>query len=190
MEQPATTASTWDIPEFAAAAVLGAIAVLIAGATVAGIAVGASQIGLPPGTGETVGADMQYAAQWADIVIAIVLLALSALCWWQAEGWLETASARTPAADTRGALDHLRRVRAITIATEVELVLTGVGALAAFVGAILFYGGAPSGSDAWTRDILPAANFLAVVAVVTAGMLVARRVDAAGADRGDALLEG
>ena len=179
MEKAATPASTWDIPEFATAAVLAAIAVIIAGATVAGIAVGASQIGGPSGTGETVGADMQYAAQWADILVAIALLAVSGICWWQTEGWVEASTGGGGGHDGEWARDHLRRVGAIGVATQVELVLTGVGALAGFVGAILFYGSVPAGSDAWTRDILPAANLVAVLAVATAGMLITRRADAA-----------
>jgi len=178
MEQPANPASTWDIPEFAAAAALGAIALIIAGATVAGIAVGASQIGGPSGTGETVGADMQYAAQWADILVAIALLAVSGLCWWQTEGWVRGSTGGGGGHDSEWARGHLRRVGAITVATQVELVLTGVGALAGFVGAILFYGSVPAGSDAWTRDIMPAANFVAVLAVAAAGMLITRRVSA------------
>lgn len=188
MEQPGTPASTWDIPEFAAAAALVAIAVVIIGAAVAGIAVGASQTGTVSGATETVGADMEYAAQWADILVAIVLLALAGLCWWQTQEWTQASSAANPASETGWALDHLRRVRAITVATEVELVVTAVGALAGFVGAILFYGSFPSASDNWTRDILPAANFLAVLAVVAAGMLVTRR--AAAADRNGVLSTG
>lgn len=189
MERPATAASTWDIPEFAAAAALGAIALIIAGAAIAGIAVGASQIGAPGGTGETIGADMQYAAQWADITVAIVLLAVSGLCWWQTASWVEASSEGVSGHEGEWALDHLRRVRMITLATEVELVLAAVGALAAFVGAVLFYGSFAGSSASWTRDILPAANLLAVLAVASAGMLVARRADAA-ADGAGALTGG
>src|SRR5579884_1091559 len=167
MEQPLAPAPTWDVPEFAAAAALAGIAVVIAGSTVAAIALGTSQIGSPPGTAQTVGADMQYAAQWANILVAIVLLAVSGLCWWQTESWVEAATASAAGGtgpEARWALDHLRRVYAIASVTEVELVLTGVGALAGFVGAVLFYSGFSSGPGTWARDILPGANLVAVLA--------------------------
>jgi energy-coupling factor transporter transmembrane protein EcfT len=176
MEQQATPLPRWDVPEMAAAAVLVGIAVVIAGGVAAGVAVGAAQIGIPPGAAQTVGEDLQVAAQWADLVVAIVLLALSGLCWWQAESWVDAISGGEVEGEDGWAHEHLRRVRALTLGTQIELVLTGIGAVASFVGAVVFDASFPSGSDAWTRDIFPGANLLAVLVVVTVGVLVTRNV--------------
>jgi hypothetical protein len=53
-------------------------------------------------------------------------------------------------------------------------VLAALGALAGFIGTVLFDASFPNGSDAWTRDIFPGANVVAVFVVVTVGMVITR----------------
>jgi len=166
--------ATWDVPEIATTAVLVGIAVVIAGGVAAGVAVGAAAIGTPPGTAQTIGEDLQFAAQWADILVAVVLLATAGLCWWQVESWVDAVVGGEVEGEAHWGLGHLQRVRALTLGTQIELVLTGIGALASFIGAVLFDASVPSGSDAWTRDIFPGANLVAVLVIVTVGVLITR----------------
>lgn len=165
----------WEVPEVAAVAVLVAVGLLVLGGLATGIAAASGASGsIPPGAGVVVaGSSIQTGAAWAEPLLAILLLGVLGLCWWQVDGWSD-ASEDTESSEVAG---HLRRGRQIAVWVQGALILTLAGSASLFAGMLLVnsYGGNRS-SLIWSRDLYQAASLLAVAALVSGGLWIGTRL--------------
>ncbi len=167
----------WEIPETAAVAVLVAVGLLMVGGLVAGIVASMPSYG---GTPDRITASnaIGFGATWAGTVLAIALLGLVGLSWWQAEAW--SAASEPDDERDRGAeaAGHMRRAHRISQWSQVALLLICAGAVALVVSsALLSTGGVGTNSVDWARVVVEAANLLAVVVVTGAGIWIGRKID-------------
>jgi hypothetical protein len=154
-----------------------AVGVLVAGGLVAGIVASAPSYGGGTPLRITVSTAISFGATWAGPFLAIALLGLVGLCWWQAEAWgaaIEPDDARDRVAEAAG---HIRRAHRISQWTQVALLLVCAGAVAQVVSsALLSTGGVAANAVNWARIIVEVANLLAVLAVAGVGAWIGRKV--------------
>jgi len=166
----------WEVPELAAVAVLVAVGVLMVGGLAAGIVASTTSYGGIPSSGMVAGNAISFGATWAGPLLAIALLGVVGLCWWQVEAWGDAGEpddAHDRAVEVAG---HVRRARQISRWTLAALLLTCVGTAALVVGSVLLStgGGGTAGPVAWSRTIVEVANLLAVLAVAGVGAWIGR----------------
>lgn len=155
--------------------VLIGVALLAIGGLAAGIARStAAPTAVPPGFDrQFLGSSIQLGSGWASFVLAVLLLGVMGVCWWNLREWeLEADETESPE-DTAESDGHLRRGCGIVTATELALVVIGAGAIAAFVGTLLEI---QSGVAVWSVDFVAGAGTLAVLVVATTGVLLGRRL--------------
>jgi hypothetical protein len=172
-EDDAPPRSPWELPEIVAVAVLVAFALLVVGGLVTGILAGTAQNGPSPGN-QLIGLSLQYGTEWAEPLLAVVLLAVLGLCWWQFQTWAdvtETTSDDEQAFDAQG---HIHRARQITIWTQAALGLTALGSVALFAGGVLSATG--YSQVAWSHDFYEGASALAVIVLAGVGLFVGKRL--------------
>lgn len=165
----------WEVPEVAALVILVAVGLLVLGGLATGIAAAA---GAPeafgPGAGAaTAGSSIQLGAVWAGPLLAIVLLGVLGVCWWQVDAWSGALSETDPAQ----VAGHVRRGQQIALWVNGALVLTLAGSIALFAGLLLTNsrpGNLPS--PIWSRDIYEAASVLAVAVIVSGGIWAGTRL--------------
>jgi hypothetical protein len=166
----------WEIPETAAVAVLVAVGALIVGGFVAGIMASTStDVGTPArfATGNAIG----FGAFWAGPPVAIALLGVVGLSWWQAETWSAASEPDDERDQGAEAAGHMRRAHRISQWSQVALLLICAGAVALVVSStLLSTGGVNSNSVDWARVVVEAANLLAILVVAGAGIWIARKV--------------
>ena len=168
----------WEVPETAAVAVLVAVGVLMAGGLVAGIV--ASMPSYGGGTPSRIAAStaISFGAAWAGPLLAIALLGVVGLCWWQAEAWSAASEPDDERVRVVEAAGHMRRAHRISQWSQVELFLICAGAVALVVSsALLSTGGVSANSVNWARIIVEVANLLAVLAVTGVGAWIGRKVN-------------
>jgi hypothetical protein len=170
-DEPGAPAPKWEILEFAAAAVLTAVAFVILGGLGGGIDIAATG---PASSLQIVGSYITVGAAWAGPLLAVALLAVAGVAWWQVTGWSDVIDSGGDDADQEEAIGHLVRGYKLTRWNVVALLVTGVGAVAGFVGAVLLGHDVPFASGDVSRDILAAGNLLAVLVIITVGLLIAR----------------
>lgn len=177
MEQRASIRTRWAPTELAVAGLLVAFGFVILGGLAIGIALAATQQG-GPAFSETlaIGGYLQFGAEWAVPLFAAVLLAVLGTCAWQASAWWEAAERDTT--DDREITDHIVRWGTLALGAEGELVLTTIGSVAFFVGAVLANRGLGAATNQWVRDIPSAASLLAILTLTTVGTLIARATNA------------
>jgi hypothetical protein len=166
----------WEIPEIAAVAVLMAVGALIVGGLVAGI-VASTPTYVGTSARFATGNAISFGAFWAGPPLAIALLGVVGLSWWQLETW-RAASEPDDERDQRAeAAGHMRRAHRISQWSQVALLLICAGAVALVVSStLLSTGGVNSNSADWARVVVEAANLLAIVVVAGAGIWIARKV--------------
>jgi hypothetical protein len=164
------------MPEVAAVAILVSVAVLAAGGCVAGIARFVTTTGAagPGADTQLTWNAVTFGAQWASPVVAVLLLAVIGLCWWQLQAWTELIESPDPDDDLADAIRHIRRARLIARWALVGVAGTAVGAIALFAAQVATSTGLPDGD--WTVEIAAAAGFLAVVALLAATLWAGRRL--------------
>lgn len=159
----------------AAVAVLVAVGLLVMGGLATGIAAAAgAREAFGPGAGAaTAGSSIQLGAVWAEPLLAIVLLGVLGVCWWQVDAWSGALNDTDPA-EVAG---HIRRGRQIALWVNAALVLTFAGSAADFAG-LLLTNSHPGNltSLIWSRDIYEAASVLAVAVIVYGGIWAGRRL--------------
>lgn len=167
----------WEVPEVAAAAVVVAVGLLVLGGLATGIAAAAGAPGLlGPGSGAAVaGTSIQDGAEWAGPLLAMVLLGVVGLCWWQVDRW-SGAPDDVDAAEVAG---HVLRSQRIARWATGALVLTLAGSIAHFAGYLLANTTVGNHSSfVWSHDIYEAASVLAVAVVASGGIWAAMRLQA------------
>jgi hypothetical protein len=164
----------WEIPEMMIVALVASIGVLIVGGLAAGIArIVSDATEVPFGGGlQEIWSAVAFGAEWANFVVAAILLAALGLCWWQLQGWAEVTEEADDADDGAEAFGHIHRALLLTNVVVGGLGLTAVGALAGVVAEL----GEGNGQSFVPVDIYAGAEFVAVAALFTTGALVARRL--------------
>lgn len=165
----------WEVPEVAAVVILTAVGILILGGLATGIAAAAgSQVALGPGAGDVLaGASIQVGAEWAEPVLAIVLLGVLGLCWWHVSAY-SGASDHAPSQ----VASHIRRARQIARWVNGTLLLTLAGSIALVVGEVLTYSQSHRSSLIWSHYIYEGASALAVAAITAGGLWASTRLKA------------
>jgi hypothetical protein len=168
----------WEVPETAAVAVLAAVGVLMAGGLVAGIvAAGSPSYGGGTPLRIATSTAITFGATWAGPLLAIALLGIVGLCWWQAEAWGVLSEPDEESKRTIEAVGHILRAHRICQWTQIELLVICLGAGALVVSsALLSTGGLSASSVNWALIIVQAANLLAVLAVASVGIWIGRKV--------------
>jgi hypothetical protein len=154
----------WEIPEFAAVGVLSAVGVIIVSGILSGIFRSINES--VPTTAQAIGVDIESSSQWADPFLAVVLLVVMGICWWQVTGW---SDAEDENADVRV---HLQRGGMISRWTAIELIVVAIGSVAVLIGNIISTNEQAIANFAWPTDISVAGNSVAVLALVTVAMLI------------------
>ena len=160
----------WEVPEVLAAVVLLAVAVLAAGGLAAGISLSVSvQSALPS---PSVWSAVQFGSQWADPLVALVLLGVLGVCWWQLQAWAEVVEEDADG-DRSEALGHMRRARLTVWWAVGAFGVTAVGSIAEFASTI----GQGDAGVTWPFDINGGAGMSAVLLVAGTGALVGRHLN-------------
>ena len=87
-QSSSTFATSWEIQEIVAAALLLVIAVL-AGAGVASAIIGSTSQVDGFATGESVAQVLLESTQWAGVLASFLILSAVGLIWWQTDGWVD-----------------------------------------------------------------------------------------------------
>jgi hypothetical protein len=174
----------WEVPEIAAVAVLAASGALMAGGLVAGIVASRPSYGggtsFGGGTSLRIAAStaISFGATWAGPLLAIALLGVVGLCWWQVDAW--SAASEQDDAGNRlvESAGHIRRAHRMCLWTQVALLLICVGAAALVVGStLLSTGGLGTSPVNSARVIVEVTNLLAVLTVAGVGAWIGRKVN-------------
>jgi len=164
-------------------AVLVAFFVIALGGLATGIDVSSSQqapyLGDPM---ENIWNAIQFGASWAEPLLAIVLVGVVGLCWWQVEAWSEEIEEARPEGVV--AVGHVRRARRISRWAVGGLIVMTMGAIAGFVAMIGFDVPSHPGRLAWSRVIGVGADTVATVVVVLMGLVVFNRLNRRDASTG------
>ena len=174
LDDPDVGSPAWEAPEIAAVAILVAFSAFVIGALATGIDVSMStQPAFIDPTTNTWNA-IESATTWAEPLLAIILLGVVGLCWWQVETWSEEVAAE--AQHDPQALGHIRRARQISFWAVGGLTITTIGAVAGIIALIGFNVSVHPGGVAWSRAFGTGAGVIADVVVAVAGVLVFRRM--------------
>lgn len=168
----------WEAPEIAAVVVLVAFAALALGGLVAGIIFSTSSIGGGfPVTRQFTGEAITYGATWAGPLLAIALLGVVGLGWWQLETWRETGDVvpgQNHDAEVQG---RMRRAWRIGVAAQVAMIVTLAGSIAALVGTVM--ASPVGGAQNWSRFVIEGASLIGVLVVAAGGWKIGRSVTSA-----------
>ena len=168
----------WEVPETAAVAVLVAVGMLIVGGLVAGIVASTTSYGgiMPSEIGT--GTAISFGATWAGPLLAIALLGVVGLCWWQVDAWSDASEPDDERGRAVEVVGHIRRAHRISQWTQGALFLVCAGAAALVASsALLSTGGVSANSVNWARIIVEVANLLAVLAVAAVGVWIGRKIN-------------
>lgn len=184
-------APPWSAPEAAAVAVLSAVGVLALGGLAMGIDVAATSASPFPATSIVVWDSITYGASWAGPVLAMALLAVAGVCWWQADRWADDAAGNgiDGTEDTEGTDDlagerarwYVARAVRLAVWDVAALALVTAAAVALVVAVVGIDAASHAGQPGWARLIGVAAEALAVVVVSACGVAVARSTQRIGA---------
>lgn len=171
----------WEVPEVAAVVVLVAVGLLILGGLGTGIAatIGSTvPIGAGAGT-EVTGESIAFGTTWAGPLLAMVLLAVLGLCWWQVHGWAEVSAE----VEHHEASTHVLRGQRLAWWAKGALVLTLAGSFASLAGTMLTNSAAVAEPALiWSRDIYDVASVLAVAVIASGGVWIGTRLHPATDD--------
>lgn len=182
-------APPWSAPEVAAVAVLAAVGVLAAGGLAMGIDVAATTPSPFSGSLVNTWTSITYGASWTGPVLAMALVAVAGLCWWQADRWAEDAADDGPAGDATTddaatddsaaeAVGHARwyvaRAMRLAVWDLAALALVTAASLALVASVVGLDVTEPVGQQGWARVIGVSADALAVILVSACGVAVVR----------------
>jgi hypothetical protein len=173
---PSKPPLAWEVPEIFGAAVLSSVSALAVGCLATGIARAITEAAsnFPPGLGsQEVWNAIQFGSEWAGPLLAIVVLGVLGLCWWQVDAWLEVAETRSDDDDDESeARGHMHRAHLIARWAMVALVVTAAGSIAGFVAEV----GTNAGRSFWTLDLYGGGSLLAVLVLLSAAVPVNRKI--------------
>jgi hypothetical protein len=166
----------WEVPEIASIVVLVAFGALVVGGLVAGIVLDTELNG--PIQSQLTGEAIEFGTTWAEPLLAIALLGIVSLAWWQVEAWANKGE--DSQYDDYAARGHIERAGRIGLSAQAALLVTVAGSIAALVGETILNNG--SGAGGWSRDILAGAALVGVLAITTGGLWIGRRARAVALD--------
>jgi hypothetical protein len=175
----------WSVPEVAATAVLVLVCLLAAGGLATGIITVTGNPHLFGSSGDQLAAlGTEYGASWAGPLLAIALVAVLGVAWWQAETWADAVN--DPDADDAddasvGAV-RLWRSWQLRRWAQFGLLVTAAGSVAGLAGALIASGNTPGGFGPpamWAHDVLTGAEALGTLLVAAVGFWIASRVQGA-----------
>jgi hypothetical protein len=160
----------WEVPELVGVGVLLVVALFALGGLATGVA--ASLKSQLPDNISPVWTDLAFGAQWAEPLIALLVLGVLGVCWWQLQAWAEVIEApdEEDENDRIQALGHMVRARIGVITSLGALGVTALGSVAGFVGSV----GQGPVSQLWPEDVFRGTEMLAVLVVLAIGMLIER----------------
>jgi hypothetical protein len=176
---PHGSSLAWEVPEIAGVAILVAFLVIVVGGLATGVDVSTTQQAPYIDPMQSIWNAIQFGASWAEPLLAIVLLGVVGLCWWQVEAWSEEFEA---SAEDFTALGHMHRARQISHWALGGLIVTATGAIAGLTALIGFNIPTHPGQVAWSRVIGAGADTMATVVVLVAGILAVNRLQRRHAD--------
>lgn len=160
----------WEAPEIAAIVILVAFGFLVLGGLISGIV--ASTATTPaPTTSQFTGAVITQGAEWADPLLAIALLGVTGICWWQRQAWTLESDPHV-SADVE-ILGHLDRARRIGLWTQLALMLTVAGSIASLVGTVM--AGLGGSAEGWSRYVFSGTSLVAVIVIAGGGSWISYR---------------
>lgn len=162
----------WEVPEVAAIVLLAAFGALVLGGLIAGIV---ASTDIPIATGQFIGAVITEVTQWADPLVAIALLGVIGISWWQRQAWTDALEAEPHLSSDAEALGHLDRARRIDLYAQSALLLTVAGAAASLVGIIIVLG---NNAAAWSRYVYSGASLIVVTIIAGGGLWISRKATA------------
>jgi hypothetical protein len=167
----------WEVPEIAAVVVLVAFFALVVGGLAAGIIL-STEVG-GPAPRQFTGEAIVFGASWAEPLLAVALLGVVCVGWWQTEAWINEAEGDHY--DDAVSV-HVERARRIGAGAQVALVLTVFASIAGLIGEVLMNVGTNAGS--WSRYMIAGAGLAGVLALAAGGLWIGRRArDARPTDR-------
>jgi len=161
----------WEAAEILGAAVLGGVGILAMG----GLAVGIARIAViqePFANSQYSWNAIEFGAEWANFVVAVIVLGVLGLCWWQLQAWTAVVEDPEEAGQLPDALGHIRRAGQLTRWAEVALGLTLLGSVAGFAASV----GTGGTTQLWVLDLIAGAQMLAVIVIFVAGIVVGRQL--------------
>jgi hypothetical protein len=160
----------WEVPELVGAAVLLVVAVLALGGLAVGIA--ASLKNQLPDNISPIWTNLAFGARWANPLVALAVLGVLGVCWWQLQAWAEVIEApdEEDENDRMEALGHMVRARMGVITSLGALGVTALGSVAGFVGLV----GQAEVSQLWREYVFGGTETLAVLVVFAIGMMIER----------------
>jgi hypothetical protein len=158
--------------------VLAAVGVLVVGGLVAGIVASTMSYGGITQGGAVAGNAIGFGAGWAEPLLAMALLGVVGVCWWQFEAWSDASEPDDGLDRVVEVTGHIGRAKRISQWTQAELLLLCAGAVALVVGIVLQSIGVGSNADAvdWARIVIEVASLLAVLVVAGAGAWIGRKI--------------
>lgn len=163
--------TAWDVPEFGAIAVLVGMGVLVVGGLASGIDTAVTAFGAPTA--------VEFGAEWAEPVLAMILLGVIGLSWWQFQAWADADF--DDANDETEATVHMDRFLKIALWAQIGLVLTIAGTASIFGAVVSAHldlpGGVAPPLDV-AQAILSAATFLTTTVVTAAGLIIGHQLRA------------
>jgi hypothetical protein len=157
----------WEVAEVGSTAVLLSTLILVLGGLASGL-VATVQFA---GSSDAV----DFGAQWADPLLAMILLGLVGLSWWQHTGWMGDSNEIDSGSEVAA---HLARFRKISFWGQLGLLLTVAGSASYFGSAVATdIGFSPPGPEGiWSQAVFAGASFLAVTALAVAGLFIGQKL--------------
>jgi hypothetical protein len=173
----------WEIQEWAALALLSAIAIVV----IAGVSSGVvGDTGLNQ-TSASISEVLLDATRWAGFDVAFLVLAALGLIWWQVDGWAEALDDDGVDNDPdhpddpdeervfEEAVRHIGRNRALATWAGVLLLLTSMAAVGLMVG-VVTEPSPPSPSMDWQQWLSAGGNLLSTLILAGFGMYAVARI--------------
>ena len=165
----------FEVPEVAAGAILVAFfAIVIGGLATGVIASTAPQAPLDPL--QNAWNAVQFGTTWAEPLLAVALLGVIGLCWWQTQGWSEVLDTQSDDDQLSEAVGHLRRARQIALWGLGSLAVIDIGAVVGLVALIAFNVSSHSDRLVWARVIGNGADLMAVLVISAGGFVAVTRL--------------
>ena len=159
--------SPWEVQEWAALALLSAIAIVV----IAGVSSGVvGDTGLNQ-TSASVSEVLLDATRWAGFEVPFLVVAALGLIWWQVDGWAEVLDDDVGDDDQdepdversiEEAVDHIGRNKALATWAGVSLLVTSMAAIGLMVGIVLEQS-PPSPSMNWEQWLSGGGNLLSTL---------------------------
>jgi len=165
----------FEVPEVAAGAILVAFFAIVVGGLVTGI-IASTTPQAPLDQLQNAWNAVQFGTSWAEPLLAVALLGVIGLCWWQTQGWSEVLDTETDDDQLSEAVGHLQRARQIALWGLGSLAVIDIGAVVGLVAVIAFNVSSHSDRLVWARVVGTCADVVAVLVISAGGFVAVTRL--------------